>query len=163
VGSGCTTAGLLAGFALAHQRGWAPAPPIVRAVRVTPWPVTSRWRLAHLAARTLAGVATRVPGVRPISTARLRQWLTVDGRYLGAGYGHLTRAGEEASAVFATAGLPALDGVYAAKAAAALLDRARTGSAPLLFWLTKSSTRLPTASDADVAALPADLRRWLGR
>src|SRR5439155_13246563 len=42
IGSTCTTAGLLAGFALAHAVGvWRWPAPIVHGVRVTPWPVTS--------------------------------------------------------------------------------------------------------------------------
>jgi hypothetical protein len=54
-GSTCTTAGLLAGLALAHALGvWRWPVPIVHGVRVTPWPVTSRLRTADLARRTLA-------------------------------------------------------------------------------------------------------------
>jgi hypothetical protein len=83
-------------------------------------------------------------------------------RPLGAGYGHVTAAGEAAAARLADAGLPAVDGVYAAKAAAALFaPGARPG--PTLLWLTKSSTALAAATDAQVAAAPSALRRWLGR
>ncbi len=162
VGSGCTTAGLLAGLHLAHHLGLAPAPPTVHAVRVTPWPVTSRWRLAHLAARTIALIDALRGEVSPIAEAALRATLAVDGRFLGAGYGHVTAAGEAAAARLADAGLPAVDGVYAAKAAAALFaPGARPG--PTLLWLTKSSTALARATDAQVAAAPSALRRWLGR
>ncbi|MBK9031123.1 MAG: pyridoxal-phosphate dependent enzyme [Myxococcales bacterium] len=162
VGSGCTTAGLLAGLHLAHHLGLAPPPPKVHAVRVTPWPVTSRWRLALLAARTVALVDDLRGRASGIGAVALRRSLVVDGRFLGAGYGHLTAAGEAAAARLATAGLPAVDGVYAAKAAAALLDLADRGHAPLLFWLTKSSTPLPQPTGDQLARAPAVLRRWLG-
>ncbi len=162
VGSGCTTAGLLAGLHLAHHLDLAPPPPMVHAVRVTPWPVTSRWRVAHLAARAVALIDGLRGEVSPISEAALRATLTIDGRFLGAGYGHVTAAGEAAAARLAAAGLPAVDGVYAAKAAAALFAPGR-GPGPALLWLTKSSTALPRATDAQLAAAPAALRRWLGR
>ena len=132
-------------------------------MRVTPWPITSRWRLAHLAARTIA-LADRLRGrASGIATAAVRASLVVDGRFLGAGYGHVTAAGEVAAARLAAAGLPAVDAVYAAKASAALLDLADAGRGPLLLWLTKSSTPLARASDAELDQAPAALRRWLGR
>ena len=162
VGSGCTTAGLLAGLHLAHHLGRAPAPPTLVAARVTPWPISSRWRLAHLAARALALVDGLRGEVSGIAEATLRSTLEVDGRFLGRGYGHVTAAGEAAAAVLATAGL-AVDPVYAAKAAAAFLDRARGDGGPWLLWLTKSSTGMPRASSAQLAAAPRAITRWLGR
>lgn len=161
VGSGCTTAGLCAGLHLAHALGLAPPPPIVHAVRVTPWPVTSRWRLARLAARTVALVDTLRGATSGISAAALRARLVVDGRFLGAGYGHATEAGERATARLATVGV-AVDAVYAAKAGAALLDLAARDRGPILFWLTKAATPLPDATAADLALAPAALQRWLG-
>jgi hypothetical protein len=50
-----------------------------------------------------------------------------------------------------------------AKAAAALCEHAAHASGPIVFWATKSSAPLPRATDADVAAAPRALRRWLGR
>src|SRR5690606_25477518 len=54
VGSTCTSAGLLVGFELAFRRGlgFRRAPPELIAVRVTPWPITSRYRIGALAERT---------------------------------------------------------------------------------------------------------------
>jgi D-cysteine desulfhydrase len=138
IGSTCTTAGLYAGIALARAVGVWPWPPaIVHGVRVTPWPVTSRALIVRLAARTLALVA-QLGGPR---AALADAPLVVDGRELGAGYGHVTARGSGAIAAFAAVpGAPRLDGVYAGKAAAALLRVHRDpASAPLLFWATKST------------------------
>lgn len=192
VGSGCTTAGLLAGFHLAHALGLAPPPPRVRAVRVTPWPITSRLRLAYLAYRTLAALdrvlsgdrtagdrasggrtadrasADRTDGDRARAAGRIRYaalvaGLEVDGRFLGRGYGHVTARGEAAAATLARAGLPFADPVYAAKAAASLLDEAVPAAGPRLLWFTKSSAPLPRASSAALDRAPRALRAWIGR
>lgn len=164
VGSGCSTAGLLAGLHLAHALGLAPPPPELRAVRVTPWPITSRTRLAHLAHRTLALLASlAVDRAAAIGFAALWRGLVVDGRFLGRGYGHVTAAGEAAAATLARVGLPAVDAVYAAKASAAVLAEARSHEGPHLLWLTKSSAALPRATDDALAHAPAALQRWLGR
>lgn len=163
VGSGCSTAGLLAGLHLAHALGLAPPPPIVRAVRVTPWPITSRARLAHLAYRTLIALDVARGATSGITFRALWRGLIVDGRFLGRGYGHLTAAGEAAAATLDRAGLPAVDAVYAAKAGASLLAEAAAGEGPQLLWLTKSSAVLPRATDDALAHAPAALRRWLGR
>ncbi|MEZ4401849.1 MAG: hypothetical protein R3B06_17605 [Kofleriaceae bacterium] len=161
VGSGCTTAGLLAGLHLAHALGLAPAPPQLRAVRVTPWPITSHWRLARLAAGTVALVDRLRGHASGLDAGALGRRLVVDGRYLGRGYGHVTGPGEAAAARLAVAGLHHVDAVYAAKAAAAALATA-PGTIRLL-WLTKSSAALACATEAVVAAAPRRLRRWMGR
>jgi len=163
VGSGCTTAGLLAGLHLAHALGLAPAPPIVRAVRVTPWPITSRARLAHLAYRSLVELDRTRGATSGVTLRGLWRGLVVDGRYLGRGYGHMTAAGEAAAVTLDRAGLPHVDAVYAAKASAALLAEATAAGGPLLLWLTKSSSVLPAASDTALTAAPRALRHWLGR
>jgi 1-aminocyclopropane-1-carboxylate deaminase/D-cysteine desulfhydrase-like pyridoxal-dependent ACC family enzyme len=140
-GSTCTTAGLLAGFALARALGVWPAAtalPIIHAVRVTPWPVTSRFMIWQLAATTLARIA--LLGGPHVSLRRSR--LVVDRRELGRGYGRITSRGTDAMTLAGAAGWPRLDGVYSAKAAAALLRLHRAGDGPLLFWSTKSQTRL---------------------
>src|SRR5258708_35310840 len=70
-GSTCTTAGIIAGVAVAQALGrFRAATPIVCAVRVTPWPVTSRVRTAHLAARTLARLAALGGPRGPLGTRR---------------------------------------------------------------------------------------------
>jgi D-cysteine desulfhydrase len=159
IGSTCTTAGLLAGFALAHAAGvWRWPAPIVHGVRVTPWPVTSRLRIAEYAQRTLA-TAEKLGGPRvAIGLAELYARLVVDGRELGAGYGRLTERGTGA---IATLRGPRLDGVYSAKAAAALLRLHRGGVGPLVFWASKSTATLPSPSLDALRAAPRALREWL--
>jgi D-cysteine desulfhydrase len=127
VGSTCTTAGLLAGLHLAAHLGIAfgSGVPAITAVRVTPWPITSPTRIAHLAYRTVRNLA-RLAGVSiPVGFGRLRSSLTVDGRYMGGGYGRASAAGCRARHAFRQAGGPPLDVVYSAKSGAALLDHVR--------------------------------------
>jgi D-cysteine desulfhydrase len=154
VGSTCTSAGLLLGFALAARRGlgFREVPKLV-AVRVTPWPVTSHARIVSLAERTAAlmgqhgALETSSRGqARAPSRAELAAHLHVDGGYLGLGYGRVTSGGLDAIARFTLAGGPPLDTGYSGKSGAAFLDLARAGAAgPLLFWATKSSAPLPLA------------------
>jgi len=160
VGSTCTTAGLLAGLALAHALGvWRWPVPIIHAVRVTPWPVTSRLRIAELARKTLARVE-RLAGLRvAISFSELLSRLVVDGRELGAGYGRSTIRGDRAQAELVDA--PRLDGVYSAKAAVALLRLQQGGVGPLLFWASKSTVELAAPSPAKLRVAPAAMARWL--
>lgn len=159
IGSTCTTAGLLAGFALAHVAGlWRWPVPIVHGVRVTPWPVTSRLRIADYARRTLV-LAERLGGPRvAIGLPELYRKLVVDGRELGGGYGRITARG---TAAIATLRGPRLDGVYSAKAAAALLRLHRAGEGPLVFWSSKSTVVLPPPSVDRLRAAPRELQRWL--
>ena len=177
-GSTWTTAGLLAGLAIAHAIGaWRWPIPIVHAVRVTPWPITSRTMIVQLAARTLARVAA-LGGPEVAATLReLSARLVVDGRELGRGYGRPTARSREAIARFqeapdrsiAAAGeagaelvrAPRLDGVYSAKAAAALLRLHRRGIEPLVFWATKSTVRMAEPELAALRAAPPGLVRWL--
>lgn len=165
VGSTCTTAGLLAGLALARRIGaWRWALPALHAVRVTPWPVTSRLQIVALARRALALLESLR---RPHSAHRgslaplgLEARLTLDGAQLGAGYGRSTPAGERAAAAVTAAGGPPLDCVYAAKAGAAVRAHwARGGGGPVLLWSTKSSAPPPHGTNG--CALPARLARWL--
>ncbi len=160
VGSTCTTAGLLAGIALARALGvWRWPAPIIHAVRVTPWPVTSRALIAMLARATLARIA-RLGGPRVELDASL---LVVDHRELGAGYGKLTDRAHVAMAALAGPGGPRLDGVYAGKAAAALLRLHRERVEPLVFWATKSTTQLEPPAMQELERAPRALARWLAR
>lgn len=162
IGSTCTTAGLLAGFTLAHAAGtWRWPLPIVHGVRVTPWPVTSRLRIADYAHRVISEAARLGgPAVRT-SVRELYTRLHVDGRELGPGYGQITDRGLAASRVLASAGGPRLDGVYSAKAAAALLRLHHAHEGPLLFWASKSTAVLATPRVAKVRAAPLPIRKWL--
>jgi D-cysteine desulfhydrase len=152
VGSTCTTAGLVAGFAVAHAIGvWRWPVPIVHAVRVTPWPVTSRMLIVQLAKRTLARVAS-LGGPR-VDLDRSR--LVVDPKELGRGYGRIT---ERARAALGS--LPVrLDGVYSAKAAAALTRLA----GPTIFWATKSEVELPAPPLGALRGANPGLVGWLLR
>lgn len=162
VGSTCTTAGLLAGIALAHQLGvWRWQVPLIHGVRVTPWPVTSRVRTADLARRTLARVAQLGGPAPALGLGGLVRQLVIDGSQLGPGYGRTTPACEAALRTLAVPDAPRLDAVYAGKAAAALLQLHRAGIGPLLFWASKSTATLPAPSDAALTRAPAALRRWL--
>ncbi len=161
IGSTCTTAGLVAGLALAQTVGvWRWPVPLVHGVRVTPWPITSRLRIAHLAQRTLARVE-QLSGIRvPVGLRELYGRLVVDGRELGPGYGRST---PRSDAALATLREPRLDGVYSAKAAAALLRLHRDGIGPLLFWASKSTTVMPPPSREALAAAHPAIVRWLAR
>ncbi|CAN5171673.1 pyridoxal-phosphate dependent enzyme [soil metagenome] len=162
IGSTCTRAGLVAGLSLAHQIGAWPWPvPIVHAVRVTPWPVTSRVRTAHLALRSLLRIA-KLGGPRTeIGITQLVRGLVLDGRELGPCYGLATSRSDAAMRTLAASGAPRLDGVYSGKATAALLRLHRRAAAdePLMLWSTKSTVAAPPAHDLRRA--PAALRAWL--
>jgi 1-aminocyclopropane-1-carboxylate deaminase/D-cysteine desulfhydrase-like pyridoxal-dependent ACC family enzyme len=180
VGSTCTTAGLVAGFALAAAVGaWRWPIPIVHGVRVTPWPVTSRLVIAQLVAMTLARVAKLGGPDVPLPAPRFeldlhelaasallgldlgaRKSLLVDRREIGGGYGKSTSRGRAALAA-ATPEWPRLDGVYSGKAMAAALRLHRNGVGPLLFWATKSTTVLPSPTIASLRDAPPKLVRWL--
>jgi D-cysteine desulfhydrase len=159
IGSTCTTAGLLAGFSLAHAAGvWRWPVPLVHGVRVTPWPITSRVRIAELAQRTLARVAALGGPRVAIGLPELVARLVVDGRELGAGYGRPT---PRSDAAIATLTGPRLDGVYSAKAAAALLRLHRDGIGPLVFWATKSTATLAVPSLDRLRDAPRALVDWM--
>jgi D-cysteine desulfhydrase len=165
LGSTCSTAGMLVGLRLAARLGigWTAAPQLV-AVRVTPWPVTSRYRILRLAERTLAWLA-RLTGERrfEFSRAELSAGLELDGSQLGRGYGHPTLAGR--SAIDSLGSLAAaLDTTYAAKSAAALIERIRRRpDCPRVYWSTKSSAPLPLVSADALASAPERMRRWLAK
>jgi hypothetical protein len=181
IGSTCTTAGLIAGLALARAVGaWRWPIPVVHGVRVTPWPVTSRAVVAELVALTLARITKHggpiVASPTPRLTVDLRELaassslgvsdraraLLVDRREIGRGYGRITTRGRDAIRS-RTDDWPRLDGVYSAKAAAALLRLHRAGVGPLVFWATKSEVELEAPSADALKAAPPALARWLAR
>lgn len=164
IGSTCTTAGLLVGFAHAARRGigFRQAPTVV-AVRVTPWPVTSRYRVLSLAVRTARYLAELAgePALA-LTAAELRSKLEIDGSELGAGYGRETPRGEQAIEWFREHTALRLDTTYSAKSAAAFLRAVREREdGPHLFWSTKSTAPLPGAV-ASAEASPR-LSRWVAR
>jgi D-cysteine desulfhydrase len=170
VGSTCTSAGLLVGLALAahHRIGFQPAAlPRLTSVRVSPWPVTSRLRILHLAAKTAQYLRQLVGSEVPyLDSAALGSRFEVDGRYLGPGYGEPSAAGQQAEELWQGLGLPALDGTYSAKAAARVIAGLRAREAgPVLFWSTKSSVPLPSAGSAERSPreTPLRIRTWLLR
>lgn len=188
IGSTCTTAGLLAGTALAHAAGLMERLPRIVGVRVTPWPVTARWRIAELAAKTARAIAQafvraglRAPEI-PLGREAYLGRLDVVGDQLGPGYGEATPAAWSALAELAHVSFGAeapplrLDTTYSAKAAAHLLVRlagrgrdhttrvshvSAAGDERLVFWVTKSSVPLPPTRPERVAALPERVRGWL--
>ena len=164
VGSTCTSAGLLLGLYLAARAkiGIA-APPLLVSVRVTPWPVTAAFRIVGLAARASRLLAELAgdPALA-VSAKDLRPSLRVDGRFLGRGYGRATGDGLAAIDAFGAHPGLILDTTYSAKAAAAVLAYARRADpGPILFWSTKSTTPLPTFTDAELAHAPRVMARFL--
>lgn len=159
IGSTCTTAGLLAGFALARALGlWRGAPPIIHGVRVTPWPVTSRVMILQLAQLTLWRVAMLGgPHVSLWRNARL----VVDADELGPGYGRVTARGRDAMHACTGDTWPRLDGVYSGKAAAALVRLQRADQGPLLFWATKSQVELAAPRQDALRSADRVLVDWL--
>jgi D-cysteine desulfhydrase len=163
VGSRCTSAGLLVGFAVAASLGlgFSGAPPWVHAVRISPWPVTARFRILGLAVRT-AVMLRDLGGPDVVDAVRRRARLVTTGGLTGGGYGCPTPAGVAAKARFAQDGAPGLDTTYSAKAAAHLLSGVEA-EGPVLFWSTKSSSSLAVPTEADIASLPCRGQRWLSR
>ena len=157
-GSTCTAAGLLCGLTLATRRGLLPRAPQLVAVRVTPWPVTSKRRIVDLAYRAGVELAARTDADWRCSRRELGARLTVNGSELGPGYGESTRAGREAMDLFRRHEGIELDTTYSAKVAAAFLKCSRVEEGPILFWSTKSTAPLPSPSDGRLSPLA---RRWL--
>lgn len=166
IGSTCTTAGLLVGLSHATRLGLGfRSVPEVVAVRVTPWPVTARFRILGLATRTAALLAELASDPSLVLTRReLSRGLAVDGAQLGSGYGQPSDSGVAAIRAFRAHGLFELDTTYSSKAAAGFLAAARAARGePLLFWSTKSTRALPTVTEAELAAAPGIARRWIAR
>jgi D-cysteine desulfhydrase len=160
IGSTCTTAGLLAGLPLARALGlWPWELPTVHAVRVTPWPVTSRTMILRLARATARDLERRGGPSAPVDAGVLKLYT----RYFGWGYARITASGLAAAARFRELGAPPLDTTYAAKSGAALLEMVNTLKGPKVFWCTKSSAPLPAPDEAKLQLVPAYIQRWLTR
>jgi len=182
LGSTCSSAGLLVGMRLAARlgigwgRGRGPAsaprpdpegsraPPLLVAVRVTPWPVTSAFRILNLARRlsTWLHALTRRPELE-LARADLACGLLIDGGELGRGYGLPTARGLEAISLLSPFS-SVLDTTYSAKSAAGLLGRMRRAPGVVrVFWSTKSGAPLPDVPEAALAGAPRRMLRWLER
>ncbi|HEX2878237.1 MAG TPA: pyridoxal-phosphate dependent enzyme, partial [Polyangiaceae bacterium] len=163
VGSTCTSAGLLLGCALAARMGIGfERRPQVVSIRVTPWPVTSRFRIVSLAHRTSALLHRLSGDARfAFSQAELADGLRIDGRFLGAGYGRATADGLQATQALAPWGPQALDTTYGAKSAAGLLATIAEHAGPTVYWATKSSVPLPDVDDAALSRAPKAMLNWL--
>jgi D-cysteine desulfhydrase len=166
LGSNATTAGLLLGFALAARAGigFAKAPGLT-AVRVTPWPVTSRLRILWLAARKSRLLAERVGDPSAVVEMRdLAPHLRVEGRFLGRGYGYPTKPGLAALELFRSIGSFELDTTYSAKVVSAFIEAARRDEpGPLLYWSTRSTAPLPAVTARALEHAPKRMRAWLAR
>lgn len=161
-GSICTAAGLLAGLAVARALGlWACPLPRLHAIRVTPWPVTAKFRIAALAKKTSA-LLQRL-GVARLALGEACAKLCVHGRYLGRGYGKPSKPGLAVMAAHGP-GLPfPLETTYSSKTAAALLDLLPRLEGAVVFWSTKSAAPLPPLDMKRLEGAPAHVRRWLKR
>lgn len=147
-GSGGTVAGLALGFEQAGLR--------TRVIGVAVSPPT--WLLARIARRLIFGTAA-LAGVSSSVASRASKRVDVDGRWLGRGYGHPTRAGDDATARARAWGL-VLDPTYTAKAFACALARASAGK-KVLYWHTLSTASLaPLDRDEPI---PARLARLLSK
>jgi D-cysteine desulfhydrase len=162
LGSGGTAAGLLAGLAASTLRSRLVAVPILK----LPFPR----RLVE----TLAAAALRLSG--RLVPRDLSRHLMIDSRWIGAGYGETTVAGEEAIKTAQSYGLQ-LESTYTAKAFAAALEWLRgselrgnvlprtqvsslsqathvPGSARSLFWSTISTTNHSQTEERAVTLVP---------
>lgn len=120
LGSGGTAAGLALGLRMAGLRT------AVRAVHVNDGLKLTEETIARLARRT------------PVDGDELNDVRVVHG-YLGAGYGHATGAARAAIERARDDEGLALDPVYTGKTMAAVLDHARDGGGPALYWHTYSA------------------------
>ena len=163
VGSTCTSAGLLVGLHLASGLGIGPTrPPHVNAIRVGPWPISSKTAILWLARRTHRFLEGVLGQQLPIDRRGLATGITSHGGYLGRGYGFPTAGGSAAAKAFSQAGGPPLDDVYTAKSGAGLLAL-RTLDGPHVYWATKSSWPLATVTSEQLAHATPQMRAWLAR
>lgn len=153
LGSGGTAAGILAGIVRAGLSTR------VIGVRIVEPSLSGKLRTVALSA-----AASRAMGI-PLEPLKLIERFSVDGRWLGPGYGHTTEAGERAMRIAKEEGL-VLDPTYTAKAFAAALELVREGRhGRILYWHTLSSASLaPLLEDApEEASLDPELRHLFRR
>jgi D-cysteine desulfhydrase len=155
LGSGGTAAGLLLGLRMAGLRSR------LVGVLVNDHMTLGREEVARLANRTAKLLRRRGAHLPPG-----KMWpeeLDVLTDWLGDGYGYATLAGARAEELLReTEGLE-LEGVYTAKAAAALVDAVESGKlteGPLLYWHTYNALPLPFGPPTaeDLRRLPPAFR-----
>jgi 1-aminocyclopropane-1-carboxylate deaminase/D-cysteine desulfhydrase-like pyridoxal-dependent ACC family enzyme len=128
LGSGGTAGGLAAGFEAEGMRTRV----VGVCVSAPPWAL-------HLSALYLARACAHRAGAKT-TLATMCARLAMDARFLGAGYGHPTRAGDEATRLAREHAGIALDPTYTAKAFAGALWQVRARQAEhVLYWHTLSS------------------------
>jgi 1-aminocyclopropane-1-carboxylate deaminase/D-cysteine desulfhydrase-like pyridoxal-dependent ACC family enzyme len=149
LGSGGTAAGLAAGFAAEGLKTRV----VGACVSTPPWAL-------RLISRFLARACARQAGVARFGP--LRDRLSIDVRFLGAGYGHASAGGAEAAdEARREAGL-VLDPTYTAKAFASALWHVRARRARhVLYWHTLSSAPMSLLLEhaPALSALDPSLRR----
>jgi hypothetical protein len=152
LGSGGTAAGLAAGFEAEGLR-----------TRVVGACISVPPRALRLVSRRLARACARRAGA-PFTTSALRERLSMDVRFLGAGYGRPTEEGADATRdAREHAGL-GLDATYTSKAFACALWHVRAHRAEhVLYWHTLSSAPMAPLLDGAPAedAIDARLRALL--
>ncbi len=138
LGSGGTAAGLAAGFEAEGMK-----------TRVVGVCVSGPTWVLRMVSLFLARACARRAGV-PAPGRRMLARLAADTRFLGAGYGHSTPEGEEATAFARDSAGLSLDPTYTAKAFAAALSYVRgRRAARILYWHTLSSAPMaPLLRDA---------------
>jgi 1-aminocyclopropane-1-carboxylate deaminase/D-cysteine desulfhydrase-like pyridoxal-dependent ACC family enzyme len=128
LGSGGTAGGLAAGFEAEGLRTRV----VGVCVSTPPW-------VLRLTALWLGRACARRAGVQA-TFATMRRRMTMDARFLGAGYGHATGAGDEATRLAREHAGIGLDPTYTAKAFAGALWQVRARRAEhVLYWHTLSS------------------------
>jgi D-cysteine desulfhydrase len=151
IGTMGSVAGLVVGLRLAGS-----STPVV-AVRASSPATSSQKGLLALCAETVEFLRARDPSFPALRFST--EDVTIDGRFLGSGYGLPTAAGERAARRIAELGGPTLETTYTAKTFAALLHAARDiGERPVLFWHTHTESE-PQVS-GDVSGIPPAFRGY---
>ena len=155
VGSNATVAGLTLGCKLAGLKSR------VVGIRVAPaylgiFPVCTRGAIHSLMASTYKYLKQQDGSIPAIKLPNIN----LQEQYYGAGYGHPLQAGNEATELFARAGIT-LEPTYTAKTAAAVLRQCTEQPArTILYWHTYNSADMcELLAQADVECLSADLRQ----
>jgi D-cysteine desulfhydrase len=151
LGSGGTSAGLVAGLRLAGLRSRLVCVLVSDVIRM------DAARIAARARRTLSMLRRHGADVGDASPSAGD--VTVETKWLGPGYGHSTQPGDRAMRLFSESVGVELEPVYTAKAVAAMLElnrRAAFGAGPVLYWHTYS----PPAPCRSGLTAPRQRTRW---